>query len=92
LPDAAIICYLVAKGGIPKNITFPEFRKLVGDNFLYNEIINFFPDQFNSMSQNVCNQLQSSQPAGWSEINGEQQKKQCRPITKIKNKTNYIFI
>jgi hypothetical protein len=91
-PLAAVICYLVAKGGIPQNIlTFPEFKKLVGDDFLYDdEIINFFPDKFNSMSQNVGNPLQYSQPAGWSEINGEQQKKQC--ITKIKNKEIiYLF-
>jgi hypothetical protein len=41
------------------------------------------------MSQNVGNPLRDSQPAGWSEINGEQQKKQC--ITKIKNK-NVIYL
>ncbi|XP_046454465.1 E3 ubiquitin-protein ligase MIB2-like [Daphnia pulex] len=69
-PHAAVICYLVAKGGCPQNITFPEFKKLVGDDFLHgDEIINFFPDQLNSMSQNVGNQLQYSQPAGWSERN-----------------------
>lgn len=88
MPLAAIICYLVAKGGIPQNITFPELKKLVGDDFLYgDEVINFFPDQLNSMSQNVGNPLRDAQPAGWSERNGEQQESNAL----LKSKTKKLY-
>jgi hypothetical protein len=74
-PIAAIVCYLVAKGGIPQNLTLPEIKNLIGENFLYGEIIKFSHDQLNSMSQNFDNQgnpLQDSPPVEWSGTNGEQ--------------------
>jgi hypothetical protein len=37
-PIAAIIDYLVINGGIPHNLTLPEIKNLIGDDFLYEEI------------------------------------------------------
>lgn len=51
-PIAAVVYYLVIKGGIPQNVTYPDLKKLIGDDFLYEEIIEICPNPY-SMSQNL---------------------------------------
>jgi hypothetical protein len=68
-PIAAIIDYLVINGGIPHNLTLPEIKNLISDDFLYGEIIKTFACP-HSTSQNFTNQSNPSECSQPNELNG----------------------